>query len=427
VNAASHLLFALLGSGLGAGAGTPACLSPREVAKAPVASRPADAAGEASFLPILGEAFQGTLLGVDREGVAQLRVGKESRRQRVDELREIRFGDVEPAAEPPPRLLSLRSGLVWPGEFVGGEGRSFVFKLAGAMRVQVPVRYLRGFRLCDKVAEADQGFAEALAGKLPSQDLVFVWQEDKLKRLPCRIDGATDAELRIEWGGQVRSLPHGRVYGVVFGEGSGAEPVRSPQSPRVWVRVEQGFDLRGVLVEVTAQAVTVLLDEGVRIPLPLREVAWLKLQSPRFSYLSDLKPTAVEQTPAFHRTWPPRFDGSLQGGPLRLGGRVYERGIAATPRTRITYALDRKQERFAALIGIGDEVAQGGNAVFRVLGDGRELFVAESVLGGSPPRAVLVDVSGIDKLTLEVDFGEALDLGDHCVWADARVVSAAAR
>ena len=382
---------------------------------------------EASCVPILGEPFQARLLGVDRDGVARLRVGSEERQQRLDELREVRFRDADPAATLPPRILALRSGLLWPAELCGGEGKTVAFKLAGDARVSVPLRYLRGWRNAEKPLEADQGFDAALTGKAPSQDLAFVFQEDKLKRLPCRIDGVTESEVRIEWGGQVRALPHGRVYGVVFGEGSGAEPVRSPQSPRVWLRTDQGYDLRGVLALADERTVTVALDEGVRIPVPLAQVAWWKLAGSGFAYLSELKPVAVEQTPAFQRVWPPHFDTAVVGGPIRLGGRSWERGITAIPRTRVTWLLERKFDRFAATIGLGDEVGDAGNAVFRVLGDGKELFVAASVQGGQAPRAILVDVTGVDKLTLEVDFGEALDLGDHCVWADARVVTQKSR
>jgi hypothetical protein len=209
---------------------------------------------------------------------------------------------------------------------------------------------------------------------------------------------------------------------VVLAEGSGAEPVRSPQTPRVAVRVRAGHEVEGLLVELGGESLQLRFDEGFRAKVPLSEVARIGVVSDRLLFLSEAAPAAVDQTPAFNRKWPVAMDRSLEGGPIRLGGRTWELGICMVPRTRMTWSLAGRYHVFAATLGIGDEVGDAGHAVFRVLGDGKELFVAEGVRGGETPRDVRLDIQGVDRLSLEVDFGEGLDLGDHCVFAEARVL-----
>ena len=91
-------------------------------------------------------------------------------------------------------------------------------------------------------------------------------------------------------------------------------------------------------------------------------------------------------------------------------------------RTRLAYALEGEFERFCATIGIDDAARPRGNVVFRVWGDAEMLFDSGPVTGNDEPRDVRLDVRGVDKLTLLVDFGEQMDLADHADWAAARVI-----
>jgi hypothetical protein len=64
-----------------------------------------------------------------------------------------------------------------------------------------------------------------------------------------------------------------------------------------------------------------------------------------------------------------------------------------------------------------------GDVTLRVIGgDGGVLWQRDNVRGGQPPIAATVDVRGAQDVTLEVDYGEGLDLSDQAVWAAARLI-----
>lgn len=115
-------------------------------------------------------------------------------------------------------------------------------------------------------------------------------------------------------------------------------------------------------------------------------------------------------------------DGAGDGGPLRLGGTTYDKGLGVHARSEVTVDLNGAYDRFAAETGIDEEKPDKGSVVFEVLGDG-EVLARSAVLGpADAPHAFDVDVSGVRQLTLRVtDGGDGID-SDHGDWADARLL-----
>jgi hypothetical protein len=56
-----------------------------------------------------------------------------------------------------------------------------------------------------------------------------------------------------------------------------------------------------------------------------------------------------------------------------------------------------------------------------VIGDGKELF-SQSVSGRERGIPLDVDITNVRKLTILVDYGEDLDVGDYLDICDARIV-----
>ena len=157
--------------------------------------------------------------------------------------------------------------------------------------------------------------------------------------------------------------------------------------------------------------------------LDLADAAELRFRWPRFVYLSDLQPLRVEQAGMFEVVFPYRRDASSAGGPIRLGGVAYAKGLGLHSRCALTYELDGRYRTFAALAGI-DAAGDGrGNAVLKVLGDGKELVRPIHLVGGSAPVPVRCPLGGVKRLTVLVDFGpDGTDVGDHVSLAEARLV-----
>ncbi|MEV8412159.1 glycoside hydrolase family 97 catalytic domain-containing protein [Streptomyces niveus] len=115
-------------------------------------------------------------------------------------------------------------------------------------------------------------------------------------------------------------------------------------------------------------------------------------------------------------------NGPADGGPLRLGGTTYDKGLGVHARSEVTVALNGAYDRFAAETGIDEEKPDKGSVLFEVLGDG-QVLARSGVLGpADEPYAFDVDVSGVGQLTLRVtDGGDGID-SDHADWADARLL-----
>lgn len=107
---------------------------------------------------------------------------------------------------------------------------------------------------------------------------------------------------------------------------------------------------------------------------------------------------------------------------MHIRGQSFQRGIGMHSQARLTYELTESFSKFVAAIGIDDAAGDLGNAVFRVLADGKEVFNSGQVTGKDQPRPIIVPLAGAKKLTLCVDYGENLDIGDQANWADARLI-----
>ncbi|HEX5444959.1 MAG TPA: NPCBM/NEW2 domain-containing protein, partial [Pirellulales bacterium] len=163
---------------------------------------------------------------------------------------------------------------------------------------------------------------------------------------------------------------------------------------------------------------------GGRLTIPRSTVARVAFRNGKVTYVSDLDPLTVEEVPYFGHLFGYRRDQGFDGGPLKLKGKNYAKGLAAHSRSMLTYAVDGQYESFKAMVGF-DETGRGrGRVICRVLGDGRELFIQPDLRANGEPVEIDVPLAGVKQLALEIDFGEAEDTGDRVLWADARIFRA---
>ena len=68
-----------------------------------------------------------------------------------------------------------------------------------------------------------------------------------------------------------------------------------------------------------------------------------------------------------------RADKSVDGHPLRIGGRTFEHGIGTHANSLIPLELDTNAVRLSAWVGVDDETEKRGSIIFRVEADGKEV------------------------------------------------------
>jgi len=111
---------------------------------------------------------------------------------------------------------------------------------------------------------------------------------------------------------------------------------------------------------------------------------------------------------------------SVEGNPLRIGGRQFERGLGTHAPGAFWIQLDGWTSHFYAYVGVDDEVGRAPASVeFLVYGKGRVLWRSGIMRAGDPPKKVEVLIRGVKKLGLLVTEGPDNNHFDHADWADA--------
>ncbi|HEV3416219.1 MAG TPA: NPCBM/NEW2 domain-containing protein [Pirellulales bacterium] len=169
---------------------------------------------------------------------------------------------------------------------------------------------------------------------------------------------------------------------------------------------------------------------GGSLTRPVESLKLLDFSPGKMAYLSDLAPISSDWTPfvdfgkeaeSLARFYRPQIDRGLDNGALRLAGKTYPKGLSIPSRTALIYKITGKGKRFKALAGIDDGVRQAGSVHLVIGGDGNVLYEGK-ISGRNPPVELDLDIAGVKRLNILVDFGEGLDVGNYLDLCDARIV-----
>lgn len=159
------------------------------------------------------------------------------------------------------------------------------------------------------------------------------------------------------------------------------------------------------------------------------ELTLLRPFGQRVTYLSDLESIGYKHVPFLETPWGFQADRNVLGGRLRSGGCVYAKGLGMHTTSRLAYDLGGSYRRFQAEIALDDHAGLGGSVVFRVfLADSNAkwnrvpAYESPVVRGSEKPIPISIDVSGVPRIALIVDFAERGDALDYANWLNARLI-----
>lgn len=386
-----------------------------------LASLPAQ---QVTLRSIAGEQIAGARVAVADDHVSVTRADGSTVDLSLDEVESVSCDGQRPLASKGPGRVWLRSGAEFGAELVGAEGGSARLDVGFGAPVSIGLVHLHALRLeAASAAPADSGFEEALASPPETTDLLFAWNRNsgKLTRLSVRVIALEEGRLRVDYRGE-RTVPLDQIHGLVFGVENGLVPV-APPAPSVRVHLAAGGpSLVARWTRAEDGRATFELAEGPEVSLGLDQIDRIDVRSSRVQRLDATAPVTVEQVPAFDVVRP-FLVGEAPGGPgFVLGDREHARGLCLFPRSRLTWSIDaRAFDVFETTIGIDGRSTGPADAVFRILLDDTVLVERQHVTVGFV-ESVRVPLGAGNRLTLEVDFGERFDLGDHCVFADPRLL-----
>ena len=370
-------------------------------------------------LRVDGTTVQGEWAGCSDATSVSIRTADGMQKITFDDLARVNFASTAKPSEGA-IVFHLADGGRLYGELVGDAPEAVVTRTVLGDAVPIAfdrlaaIQFVRGG---DTFARAEELFESALKERLPAQDVLITRGPEDTKSLRGRLETLDAESGSFAFGDKPRTFQTDKIFGIVFATGANKQSIFP-----VTIELSNGSVVSGAVERADAESVKAATSVGPIVEMKVGEVMSLRVRSPRVVYLSDLTPTAERMEGMLHRPWPVRKDRSVSAAPLSMAGRVFDRGLGVHSKTELDYAVGGAYESLVATIGIDDAVRPSGSVVFRILGDGKDLFDSGVLTGQHPPRDVKVDVKGVNTLTLIVDYGDGLDLSDHADWGGVRLL-----
>ncbi len=315
----------------------------------------------------------------------------------------FKFAQAEgPAAEPPPAagLVVLGRGESLHGQPASIENDKLRLAVWSGQQLDIPLSEVRGAWLAGPQHEERPKFDQRLAAAGDKDWVLIVGRDQAVAAVEGNISGLADGKLEVTVDGEARKVALPRVLGFVLA----AHPQPAPSDTFYQLLEFDGGDkLSGSLTSISGQAIGLRTRWGGEVQIPRSSLRAVACRNGRATYLSDLEPLQVEETPYFSRLLSWHRDETLDGGPLVLAGTTYRKGLAVHSRSRLTYALDGRFKSFQAKLGFDDGAPPGGAVTARVLADDRELYANPDLRADAEPVALAHRRAG----------GQAIDPGNR--------------
>ena len=101
--------------------------------------------------------------------------------------------------------------------------------------------------------------------------------------------------------------------------------------------------------------------------------------------------------------------------------RTFNKGLALRSRTEIVYRLPAGFQRFIAIAGIDPATAPTATCGSQSSAT-TACSLETEVAGDQPPQPIQLDIAGVKRLKIVVDYGQNLDTGDWLNLCNARIV-----
>ena len=381
------------------------------------------AAGDIQVRTLSGQQHDGQLVSLNRQ-LLRMTVDGQPLELKLDSVTGVRFLKPEKSPTKDAVLLSLTDGSRVSISEVRAAGENLTGSSGVYGNVRLPLKAVKSIRLGVE-SEYEKKWAEFCARE-NKRDLLVVRKKDGSGLdFTSGVVGGIDAErVTFVLSGQSIPVSRKRVFGVVFSR----QPIEF-DSPLARVTVGTTDLLLARSLQMTESRGKVSLLTKGTMNFPTSAIAAIDLSSDKIQYLSDMEPRSYQFEPFFLRDgteeilYRYRRDTNRDGRPLRIGNKVYARGLYIHSKSTLTWRLDRKFRRLQAVMGIDQDVARRGLGTTDVTisGDNRVLF-QEPVTWETDPIELDLDVSGVRELRILVDVGGDTNLSDWLDLADARVV-----
>ena len=333
---------------------------------------------------------------------------------------------------------------VWVELVDGGKlsGKSFTvqdgvaqLELAAGGRARLPTRDIRWVRLEPLPHDRAKSWHSAVAANTSADRLAVVKAAGVIDVLEGVLRDVTVDTVHFEMDGEIVRVKRAKAFGLIYQRLA----ERKLDDAVCVVETVAGDRLEVKNFKMVGDRLSLTNRSGLNLEFPWSAVRKIDFAATKLTYLSDLAPERVTWAPLvgpagnlaeLARLYEPRRDQALLGGPLavwqadtegRLGRARFEKGLSLHSRSEVVYRLPTTFRELLAHAGIDPRVRDGGHVKLVVMGDEKRLF--ETALArGEAAKNLRIDLKGVNRLTILVDYGQDLDVGDYVNLGDARLM-----
>ncbi len=232
--------------------------------------------------------------------------------------------------------------------------------------------------------------------------------------------------IMFEWKGKDRRISRDKVRAILPANAAGsAEKVQDAGGMLVAV---QGTQIAFKSITYSAGVFKMVPLGGKQVSIDADQVSAVRFISPEVVDLVDLSPSKVVEHGFLDRTVTHRVGSNVLGGPLKIKGQTYVRGLGLHSYCELTYKLDGKYTMLACMAGIDASSGPCGDVDLEFIGDGKPLLEPTRLMGGEEARRVAVKLDGVKVLVIRAGFGkDKVDVGDRVNIVSARLKLKVAR
>lgn len=387
-----------------------------------LASTVLGAAAQVELRTTSGESLVGTLTELNAEGVS-LQTADGPVTMTVDQIAGLTSNArLEPSAPKSSVWVELVDGSRLACAEYTVKSATARMKLLDGQQVEIKTRRIATVRFREQGEEILRQW-EQIAAEDHAEDVLITRKKDVLDFVSGTLGDAAADAVQFKLDDEKISVKRSRIEGLIYWHPAADE------LPAAFCQVshESGARVQVASARIEEGQLLVTTPSGLELSLSLARLASIDF---KVQYLSDLKPTSqtwtsfwgdAEASPTLVALYKPRMNRGFSSDQLHLGGKSYAKGLALHSRSEMIYLLDGKSSRLRAIAGIDDLARPAGSVKLVIQGDDRSLF-EQTLSGQDAPLSLDVDLKGVRRLTILVDFGDGQDSADFLDLCDARIL-----
>ena len=349
-------------------------------------------------------------------------------RHALDQVQSIVFANQAVPAKDANTRITLHDGSSFQAKSVTLTGEKCTVVIGGTQSFTCRADSIRDMQFKVLADEALQQYRQIIAADSAEDILIVQRQTGAIDQLEGIVEAMDGEFVTFNFGGDKIPVEITKLAGIRLVKPANKEIPKSlcqvtDSFNNVWQVSQLKFDSENDKLQANTCT-------GESLTFELSKLSRLDFASNNVLYLSDITPEAVEWTPflsgnlirkRLSKVYQPHMDISVDGTPLMVGTESYSKGISIHSRTVMSLRLPDAFSQLQMDIGIDPSMNGRGHVELTILGDKKQLF-QDFVAGDDKPRTLDLNITGVRRITIKVDYGKNLDIGDQLNMGNARVL-----